>query len=206
MIDPLLLSLFIAATVGFIFTPGPVVSLIVAETLRDGPGHGFSVAFGAAVASAIYLAISFFGFATVAALPDMVLTSIRYVGAVYLYFLAYQAFTQTASASDIELPPAAASKWTSFSKSVVICFTSPKTILFFGAFFPQFVNKELPLEPQLMVLSATFLLIAFLLDCCWVLLATKAKKVLAQKDKLSVANKIAGSVLAAGASILLLIN
>lgn len=208
-IDPLLYGLFIAATAGFIFTPGPIVSLIVAETLRDGPRHGIAVVLGATAVSIIYLAINFFGFASIAALPEAFLDAIRYVGAGYLYFLAYQAVTRKVTVTGengIELPPRAAPALASFSKSFLVCLTSPKTILFFAAFFPQFVSEDLPLTPQLLVLSVTFLLVAAMMDTGWVLVAAKAKKFLTERDKLSVANKISGGVLAAGATLLLFIN
>lgn len=206
IIDPVLLSLFVLATVGYIFTPGPVVSLIVAETLRDGPKHGFAAVLGATLAGVVYLAISFFAFSLVAGLPVAILDGIRYVGAAYLYYLAYQSFNQPVTATDPDLPPRKSALFASFTKSMVICFTSPKTVLFFAAFFPQFVDKTLPIEPQLAVLSVTFLIIAFSIDSTWALLAAKAKRWLTQKDKLATANKIAGSVLAAGATFLLLIN
>lgn len=207
-VDPVLFGLFIAATAGFIFSPGPIVSLVVAETLRDGPKHGVAVVVGATTASFIYLTINLFGFAGIAALPNIILDSIRYAGALYLYFLAYQAFTKSIETSNTNgnLPPPTSPLYTSYAKAVVICATSPKTILFFAAFFPQFISESLPITPQLITLSVTFLIIAFLMDMGWVFTATKAKNFLTQKDKLSVANKISGGVLAAGATLLLLIN
>ena len=207
-IDPVLYGLFIVATAGFIFSPGPIVGLIVAETLRDGPRHGLAVVAGATTASISYLAVNLFGFASIAALPDIILEAIRYAGALYLYFLAYQAFTRPVASPDTEgmLPPAAAPLWASYRKAVIVCATSPKTILFFAAFFPQFVKEELPLTPQLLVLSVTFLIVAFFMDMGWVFTATKAKNFLTQRNKLSVANKISGSALAAGATLLLFIN
>jgi threonine/homoserine/homoserine lactone efflux protein len=207
-VDPVLYTLFIAATAGFIFTPGPIVSLIVAETLRDGPRHGLAVVAGATVVSITYLAINLFGFASIADLPQPILDGIRYAGALYLYVLAYKAFTKPTPIPGvgIDLPPVAAPLVASFRKSVLICATSPKTILFFAAFFPQFVVDNLPLEPQLLVLSGTFMIVAFLMDMGWVFTATKAKIFLTQRNKLSLTNKISGGVLAAGATVLLIIN
>jgi threonine/homoserine/homoserine lactone efflux protein len=207
-IDPVLFGLFIVATAGFIFSPGPIVSLVVAETLRDGPRHGLAVVAGATTASSIYLTINLFGFASIAVLPDTILDGIRYAGAVYLYFLAFQAFSKPVATPDAGslMPPKAAPLYVSYVKAVIICATSPKTILFFAAFFPQFITEKLPLTPQLITLSITFLMVAFLMDMGWVFTATKAKNFLTQKDKLSVANKISGGVLAAGATLLLFIN
>lgn len=207
-IDPFLYALFIVATAGFIFTPGPIVSLIVAETLRDGARHGMAVVAGATTVSCAYLAINLFGFASIAALPQAVLDGIRYAGALYLYYLAYQAYTHTGGppVTGVDLPPISAPLFHSFRKAMLICATSPKTILFFAAFFPQFVTEDLPLTPQLLILSGTFLMVAFLMDMGWVFTASKTKKFLTRKNKLALAHKISGGVLAAGATLLLLIN
>lgn len=208
-VDPLLFGLFVIATVGFIFTPGPIVSLVIAETLRDGPKHGLAVVAAATLVSLIYLTVNFFGFASIAALPDTILDGVRYAGAAYLYFLAYQAISKPVSSPNdisVDLPPPAAPAMASFKKSLLISFTSPKTILFFAAFFPQFIVDDLPLTPQLLTLSVTFLSVAFVMDMGWVLTAAKAKKLLTQKNKLALANKISGGVLAAGATLLLMIN
>ncbi len=204
--DPVLLFLFAVATIGYIFTPGPIVSLIVAETLRNGPKHGFAVVLGATLVGIIYIAISFSAFSLIASLPIIVLESVRYLGAVYLFYLAYQAFTRPVSSENPDLQAGKKALFTSFTKSVLVCFTSPKTILFFAAFFPQFVNKEQPIEPQLAVLSVTFIIIAFSIDSTWVLIAAKAKKWLTQNYKLATANKIAGTTLTVGATLLLIIN
>ncbi len=185
------------------------MGLIVAETLRDGARHGLAVVLGATVVSLIFLTINFFGFASVAALPEAVLDLVRYFGAAYLFYLAYQAITRPVhrlNTPENELPPAKAPAFSSFKKSMIISMTSPKTILFFAAFFPQFVNEKMPVEPQLAVLSIAFLAVAGLMDTCWVLTASKAKKLLTQKNKLSLANKISGGILAAGATLLLFIN
>ena len=49
-------------------------------------------------------------------------------------------------------------------RGFLVSFTNPKTLLFFGAFLPQFVSPNAELMGQLVLLSATFLVIAILLD------------------------------------------
>lgn len=207
-IDPLLYFLFILATVGFIFTPGPIVSLIIAETMHANFKNGLAVALGAQFVSIIYLAINLFGFASIAALPNVFLDAIRYAGAAYLLYLAYAAYTRKVKPIDVNADCSATnlSPTKSFRKSLIIASTSPKTILFFAAFFPQFISDELAVTPQLAILSITFLLVSFTLDLGWVVMANKARQFLLQKDKLQLANQISGFALAAGAILLLALN
>lgn len=207
-IDPLLYALFILATVGFIFTPGPIVSLIVSETMRGNVLNGVAVALGAQLISIIYLGINLFGFASIAALPIIVLDSIRYLGAAYLLYLAWTAYRQSPEATDQDQTKSKSRSdvLKSFRKSLLIASTSPKTILFFAAFFPQFISEKLPLTNQLITLSITFLIVSFVMDIGWVFTSYKARQFLMHKDKLTLTNKIAGTVLATGAILLLFIN
>ena len=81
-------------------------------------------------------------------------------------------------------------------------FRSPKTLLFYGAFFPQFVTPDAPVGPQIGVLSATFLGLAVLVDGGWALLAGRARGLLASRGRLR--NRISGGLLiGAGAALAL---
>ncbi|MBM3655096.1 MAG: LysE family translocator, partial [Alphaproteobacteria bacterium] len=61
--------------------------------------------------------------------------------------------------------------------------SNPKTLLFYGAFFPQFVTPE-DIMLQLAVLSLTFLIVVSSLDCCWALLADRLRALLATRGRL----------------------
>ena len=58
-----------------------------------------------------------------------------------------------------------------FARGVVVSLTSPKSLLFYGAFFPQFMTPSSHLLGQMLLLCATFLAIAAVHDCCWALAA-----------------------------------
>lgn len=207
VVDPVLFGFFIVATMAFILTPGPVVSLIIVQTMQESMRSGFAVSIGAGVVSLLYMAIYLTGFANIMALSDQVLVTIRYAGAAYLLFLAWQAWNREINPTgDADQKQVIKSAWGSFRKSVLISLTSPKMVLFFAAFFPQFMTNSLPYRPQIITLSITFMVIAITIDIGWVLAANKAKALLAQKDRLQMLNKISGAVLASGALLLLVIN
>ena len=80
--------------------------------------------------------------------------------------------------------------------------TNPKTLLFYGAFFPQFVAPGRAVGPQLWVLSLTFMAVALLVDTGWALAAGRARTVLAKRGRLR--NRLSGGVLiGAGAALAL---
>ncbi len=204
-VDPVMFWLFLGAVTILVLTPGPIVSLIIAETLNESPKHGLAVVAGAEVVGIVMLVAYVAGFsAIVALLSEDTLQIIRYVGAGYLAWLAFNNFRPSSTAGTklhIERTPAKA-----FRAALAVAATNPKAILFFAAFFPQFITPDLPAMPQLITLSVAFALLAPLLDCCWVVAAAGARKILEQKGSAALISRISGCVLAAGAVALLFLN
>ena len=80
--------------------------------------------------------------------------------------------------------PAAKSLIAIYLRGFLVSLTNPKTLLFYGAFLPQFVSPAAPLLPQLLTLSASFLVLAILFDGTWALLAGRLGRALAAKGRL----------------------
>ena len=78
-------------------------------------------------------------------------------------------------------------------RALLVSLTNPKTLLFYGAFFPQFVTASHDLGAQIVLLSATFLLLAVTIDSGWALLAGSARTLLASRGRLR--NRVSGSLL-----------
>jgi threonine/homoserine/homoserine lactone efflux protein len=76
---------------------------------------------------------------------------------------------------------------------MLVSLTNPKTLLFFGAFLPQFVSPNSFLLPQLLILSVSFLVLAITLDGGWALAAGRLRFVLAGKGRLR--NRLSGAAL-----------
>ena len=78
-------------------------------------------------------------------------------------------------------------------RGFLISLTNPKTLLFYGAFFPQFLSPDIPIMPQVVLLSLTFLAIAAALDTGWALLAGRVRGALAIRGRLR--NRLSGGFL-----------
>ncbi len=74
----------------------------------------------------------------------------------------------------------ATSQSSAFFAGVVVAIVNPKTFLFNSAFLPQFVSpvSAYPVEEQLFLLSAVYLIVLALGDSCWVLFAGALRKIL----------------------------
>ena len=206
-VDPLLYSLFIGAIFILVLTPGPVVSLVIAETLSESARHGFAVVLGAAVVAVVYLAVYLVGFgAFIELFSNDILLAIRYAGAAYLVYPAVKSFSKASPATADAAVGTARTPAAAFRAAILVAATNPKAILFFAAFFPQFVAPDLPVMPQLVVMAITFALLAPLLDGCWVLAASAAKRLLHRHGTMQAINRVSGTILALGAVGLVLLN
>jgi threonine/homoserine/homoserine lactone efflux protein len=186
MIDlPLYLG-FIAATSLLILIPGPNVSLIVANSLAHGTRYGLLTVAGTTAAILVQLALTVCGMTAVLESLAGWFEIIRWAGVAYLIVLGIRAWRAAPLVLGDSAPQPRAIR-TIALKGFLISLTNPKTLLFYGAFFPQFVASDRPVGPQLALLSVTFVVIAGGLDGAW------ARRVLSLRARLR--NRLTGGLL-----------
>jgi threonine/homoserine/homoserine lactone efflux protein len=168
MTTPLYLA-FVAASLALIVTPGPNVALIVANTLARGWRVGLATVAGTSAAMVLQLSLTVAGLAAAVAAFAAVFEALRAAGVAYLLYLAWRALRASPA------PATAAPDRRPLSRIVaggfLVSLTNPKTLLFYGAFLPQFVATGAPATPQLLLLAATFLGLAVVCDSLWVVAA-----------------------------------
>jgi threonine/homoserine/homoserine lactone efflux protein len=84
-----------------------------------------------------------------------------------------------------------------FARGFLVSLTNPKTLLFYAAFFPQFIDPGAAAGPQVALLVATFVALALVLDGGWALLAARFRCVLGLKGRLR--NRLTGGFLTVAA-------
>jgi threonine/homoserine/homoserine lactone efflux protein len=117
---------------------------------------------------------------------------IRWIGVAYLIYLGVAQW-RAPPVNLAEVVPEPKSARAMFTRALLVSLTNPKTLFFYGAFFPQFVVTSHDVGAQVVILSATFLLLAVLLDGCWALAAGRARGLLAMRGRLR--NRISGGLL-----------
>jgi threonine/homoserine/homoserine lactone efflux protein len=158
-----LFSAFLLITAVLIAVPGPIVTLVIATGATRGIRAALETVIGTTLGNAALLACIAFGLTWVLETSAAVFEVMRFAGAAYLIWLGVQAW-RSASAPIAEHAPAAhVNAWRGF----VVAMTNPKTIAFFTAFLPQFVDQTLPAGHQLFVMCAVSVAMAGLLDTAW---------------------------------------
>lgn len=192
---------FLAATVVLMLIPGPNVSLIVANSLAYGTRYGILTLAGTAAAMLPQLALTALGLTAVMGAMAGWFTWLRWLGVAYLLFLGIRQWC--ARPADLsQVPPQPRSVRTIVLRGFLISLTNPKTLLFFGAFFPQFIAPDRPVGPQLALLCGSFMVLAVALDSGWAAAAGQARSLLARRGRLR--NRVSGGFLiGAGVSLAL---
>jgi homoserine/homoserine lactone efflux protein len=183
---------FVIASVALILLPGPNVSLIVANSIAYGTRYGILTVAGTSSAVLLQLALTALGLTATLGVLAGWFEWIRWIGVAYLLYLGIRQWS-TAPTDLTRTRPQQRSLKAIALRGFAISLTNPKTLLFYGAFFPQFLTPDSPIPPQVALLSLTFFVIAAGLDCCWALLAGRMRAVIAVRGRLR--NRLSGGLL-----------
>jgi threonine/homoserine/homoserine lactone efflux protein len=192
MIDPGLYLAFVLATVVLMLIPGPNVALIVANSIAYGTRYGLLTLAGTASAMVPQLLLTALGMTALLGALGGWMEWLRWAGVLYLVALGVRQWRAAPpDLARIAAQPRAPQRL--YLRGLLVSLTNPKTLFFYGAFFPQFVAADRPAGPQLGLLCVTFLAVALVLDSLWALLAGRARPLLAARGRLR--NRLAGGAL-----------
>lgn len=183
---------FIAATVILMVIPGPNVALIVANSVAHGTRFGLLTVAATSSAVVLHLALTVAGATAVLSFLAASFDWLRWAGVAYLIYLGIAAWR--APVADFGQTKAQArSARLIFARGFLVGLTNPKTLLFYGAFFPQFIAPGPTAADQLLLLAATFLAVAIVCDSGWAILAGRLRALLVVHARLR--NRITGGLL-----------
>jgi threonine/homoserine/homoserine lactone efflux protein len=162
---------FVAIAVPIILVPGPSVLFVIGRSLSLGRIGGLlSVVGNAAGALLIVLAVAF-GLGLVIAQSLILFTVIKVAGAAYLIYLGIQAIAHRRARGEAITGTAALKpRWKLLIQGFLVGASNPKTIVFFVAVLPQFVDYGAGgIRWQMLELGIVFVTIALVTDSVWAL-------------------------------------
>jgi threonine/homoserine/homoserine lactone efflux protein len=168
---------FAAAAVVLIVIPGPSVLFTIGRSLALGRLGGLLSVLGNALGVVPLAAAVALGVGAVVAQSVVLFTGIKIAGALYLMYLGIQAIRHRhASAAAATTGVAPRSHWRQLFEGFVVGISNPKTIAFFVAVLPQFVDFTAGMIPlQLFELGLVFIVLALICDSIWALAASAAR-------------------------------
>jgi threonine/homoserine/homoserine lactone efflux protein len=153
---------FLAITIVLLLAPGPIVTLVITTSATRGMRAGLITVAGTSTGNAILIAAIALGLSWVLAHAVYLFEALRWLGAAYLVWLGVQAWRHAGAPA-----PRVAGNHVHFRRGLTVALSNPKTLAFFTAFLPQFVDPSLPAARQLTVMCAVTVLLAALSDSCW---------------------------------------
>ena len=176
---------FILASIALIALPGPSVLFVIGRSLALGRLGGFLSVLGNAIGMAPVIAAVALGLGALVTNSIVLFTIIKFVGAGYIVFLGIQAIRHRRTvATDLGVSLRARSRWRLVTEGFVVGLSNPKSIVFFVAVLPQFVDYRAGAVPlQMAVLGLVFLVLALLGDSVWALAAGSARDWFARSPK-----------------------
>lgn len=195
--------LYTAAVLVLIVTPGPSVLMCVTHGVNHGARRTLFSAFGSITAVVGIMACSAVGVGAVLAASEGLFQAVKWLGVAYLFYMGVSTFRDPASR--LELPAArsaAASPRALYIKGLLVGASNPKALLFFTAFFPQFLDPARPQLPQFLILGATFVAFELMSLMTYASFAARVAPWLAQQGRARLFNRLSGSAFM-GAAVLL---
>lgn len=151
--DYSLLMAYCLTVLALIATPGPVVLLVTGAAAREGYSSAVRTMIGGNLASLVLLAIAAAMLTGLVALNPRALMLLAVVGSLYIIRLAIGMLREDA---DMQL---VAKKRSGVMAGFATALSNPKDILFFAAFFPQFIHVTDTLGFSLGLLTAVWVII-----------------------------------------------
>ncbi len=187
-----LFTAFLVLNTILVLMPGPIVTLVISTGATQGVRAGLVTVAGTSTGTALLLTTIASGLSWVIANAAGLFEVMRWAGAVYLVWLGIQAWRRGGG------PDATPGRRIHFWRGTLVALTNPKTIAFFTAFLPQFIDPRLPATPQLAAMCIAAILLAVLCDSAWAIAAGLGRAWFVAPARARLLNRVSGTALIGG--------
>lgn len=183
--DSRTLLLFAAASLVLALTPGPTMLLALSNGMAGGMRRAAWGIAGASLGSSLVIVAVAIGLGSMLANSEWLFNAIRLAGMMYLVWLGIQLWRSEPADLQAMLarPPLTVLHGRlALLKSLAVAVSNPKSLLFFAAFLPQFVDTALPQAPQYLVLGGLFVILDTLVMLSYAAAGTQAVRWLSRRS------------------------
>ena len=185
---------FAAASSVLLVIPGPTVLLVVSYALGQGWRTALPMAIGVALGDFTAMTLSMLGLGALLATSATLFTILKWVGAAYLVYLGIKLW-RAGGTLDAAPRTDAVSAAKMLGHAWLVTALNPKSITFFVAFLPAFLDPKADFLTQMLVFETTFLVLAFANAFGYALVASRARRLASDPRALGIVNKVGGGLL-----------
>lgn len=153
---------FISTVFIFAIIPGPTVIFVIGQAITHGKKSVTPLALGVLSGDLLAMIVSLLGLGAILATSATLYTILKWFGVLYLIYLGIKAFKEEPKVDEELFEELNTSKSKMFSSSLIVTALNPKNVVFFVAFFPQFVNTSTNVLPQFLILMVSFSIVTLL--------------------------------------------
>lgn len=156
------LTVFFAAAIALGLVPGPDNIFVLTQSALYGRLAGLVVTLGLCMGLIVHSVAVALGVAAIFETSVLAFTLLKFVGAAYLIYLAFQAFR--AGGADLNMQGTPSLPLPAlFRRGIIMNVTNPKVAIFFLAFLPQFADPARGSVPiQIMLFGGLFIVATIL--------------------------------------------
>lgn len=179
------------------FTPGPAVLLVVSLSLTSGARAGFGASIGILLANAFYFLLSATSIGAILLASWELFSLIKWVGAAYLVWLGLRMVFSHADAFEREAGAGTTTRKSlaPFTHGLLTQGANPKTLVFFTAILPQFINPEAAVPAQVAILGVSSILIELLVLAFYVAVCHRTRGMVQRPSFATSLNRVSGVLL-----------
>jgi threonine/homoserine/homoserine lactone efflux protein len=191
---------FCAASAVLLAIPGPTVLLVISYALGHGRKVAFATVAGVTLGDFTAMTASMLGLGALLATSATIFALLKWAGAAYLIYLGIKLWRAPVADGNIaELPREKPGRI--FAHAYLVTALNPKSLIFFVAFLPQFLDVHGPVAIQLTIFEITFLVLATANASLYALLAAMARQQIRKPRVQRIVNRTGGSLMI-GAGVL----
>jgi threonine/homoserine/homoserine lactone efflux protein len=198
--DLVTLAAFTIAYAIAVLVPGPGVAAVVARALGGGFMSAVPMVLGILVGDLIYLVFALFGLAAIATWFGPVFVVVRWAGAAYLLFIAWQFWTAKPGSEQIRAKQE--SGWKTFLSGFALTMGNPKTIVFYLALLPTVIPLDQPITILgFTELTAIVVVVLLIIGLAYAGLAAAARDFFKSSKAIQRLNRTAAAMMASAAAL-----
>ncbi len=177
-------------------SPGPAVMMIIATGLKRGAGMSIFSNLGILAGNTVYFVLSATSLGALLMASYDIFFAIKWIGAAYLIYLGVTTWLEKDSIMEVpEQAQKQAGGGRLFLNALALQLANPKTLLFFVALLPQFINPKESIAFQIFIMGITSVVLEFFILIAYGSLAGKAAELARQPRYARIINKLCGGLL-----------
>jgi threonine/homoserine/homoserine lactone efflux protein len=186
---------FAAASAILLIIPGPTILLVVSYALGHGRRAAWATVAGVALGDFTAMTCSMLGIGALLAASAMLFTAVKWIGAAYLIYLGIKLWRAPVSGETGNVEQRETHAGRILFHTYAVTALNPKSIVFFVAFLPQFLDAGLPVVPQIVIFEVTFLVLATVNALSYAVMAAAARRTIRKPSVQRAVNRVGGSLL-----------